>query len=224
MCAVDCGCAFARSRMSVCRQYYVVKEYLFKQNKELQNGIQNRSNPFFIHSYFSLWFSLFIHSIRMGKRNELEKVAYWMETSTMVKIRYFNGGGMATKIKKIQMDEYFHRAFKALWSSMVHDVYYINVNTPEQFFLFLSSLFIVGYIYYLRSSTSPEHMHLKANRPTIEFNSQLWCSLFTLFLLNCIIHATLEGYGTDWPLFDSFYSLNSVTSIYFSLVFRWSPF
>lgn len=37
-----------------------------------------------------------------------------METSTMVKIRYFNGGGMATKIKKIQMDEYFHRAFKAL--------------------------------------------------------------------------------------------------------------
>lgn len=182
MCAVDCGCAFARSRMSVCRQYYVVIEYLFKQNKELQNGIQNRSNPFlFIRIFLCGFLYSFIHSFRMGKRNELEKVAYWMETSTMVKIRYFNGGGMATKIKKIQMDEYFHHAFQALWSSMVHDVYYINVNTPEQFFLFLSSLFIVGYILFaVQYITRTYAFESKSSYNRIQF-STLVLLVYTIF-------------------------------------------
>lgn len=185
----------------------------------MQNGIQNRSNPFlFIRIFLCGFLYSFIHSFRMGKRNELEKVAYWMETSTMVKIRYFNGGGMATKIKKIQMDEYFHRAFKALWSSMVHDVYYINVNTPEQFFLLLSSLFIVGYIIcgpvHHQNMCIWKQIVLQSN-PIL--NSGAPCLHYYFHWI--VLHATLEGYGTDWPLFDSFYSLNSVTSIYFSLDF-----
>lgn len=71
-----------------------------------------------------------------------------METSTMVKIRYFNGGGMATKIKKIQMDEYFHRGIQS--SLIIHGARCIlyKCKYPRTVFPF-SFVFVHCWIYIL---------------------------------------------------------------------------